>query len=96
MKNKSVSRKGTPCEERGHVFASSTSPGWFRCQRWVTAAKQCDAVAVCPGCLGFRLVGALHVFCPAHQGYTLEQFSVNFGAAQPAYEVIEAEQTSLW
>jgi hypothetical protein len=93
----------TKCDQMGHVWHSTTAPGWFSCQRAIGFRAKtgkllyCNAVAVCPGCLGSALAGVLVVWCTTHQGLSLDAFPVSQSSkSAPGGASISGEQSSLW
>ncbi len=80
------------CALCGHDWHTTAAAGWVICDR-------CQECGVCPGCLGYRLVGRLIVFCSLHAGTCpTEDFPLRM--TEPLEIVSELcafpEQASLW
>lgn len=96
----------TKCDHLGHEWQVTSAPGWFRCGRVVAYNVRknklvyCNAIAVCPGCLGYRLSLVPAVLCVLHQHLDLDQFAVAAVALDEIYSAEELDemyrQETLW
>ena len=96
-----MGKKLTYCEEYGHKYEVTTAPGWFRCERPSYTKKgtiiPCGAVALCPGCLGYRLAGAINVLCVIHyQTCVLEDFPLVVPVDESVQPAVTGEQLTFW
>ncbi len=93
------------CQILGHDWQSTSVFGFFQCHRTIgiknvkkgSTLVYCNTVAHCPGCVGARHANVLVVWCALHkQTCNIEDFTVVFPRAGASYEVLQAEQQSLF
>ncbi len=91
------------CDERGHCWESSTSSGWVVCRRVVDRGRgvscrlvYCDAIAYCPGCLGYSLPTSIIAFCSVHVGFDLRAIPHVMHQKQSVESAPPPKQQSLW
>jgi hypothetical protein len=94
---------GSKCDHLGHEWHVTTAPGWFRCGRVVdhNLRKErlvlCNAVAVCPGCLGYHISGVYSVPCVLHQSFSFDAFPVvTLAVSSGSPDGESYQQGSLW
>ncbi len=83
--------KKTLCAEIGHSWQTTTVTGYVACNR-----LSCNAVAYCPGCLGYCLSGKLVVLCSIHTHCDLGDLPVCTLASGATFLALSAEQLPLF